>query len=125
MTQRFVLHCLLCIFFAALGWWLYSQVELNNYAFINSITVASYWFWFLIFLLFSWLFYLFLRRRSTKSWLIAQFVAFIIALTATITLLVTSYTHEKQRKAEEEIILQEQGLEDFQQKKDSDNGIVE
>ena len=108
MTQRFVLHCIICIFFAAIGWWLYLQIDLDSYKFINSISVASYWFWLLSFLLFSWLFYLFLRKSSTKSWLIAQLIAFLIALIATIWLLIISYNYNKEMNTEEEIILQDQ-----------------
>ena len=125
MSQRFVLHCIVSILFAALGWWLYQQLNSTSYSFINSISVAGYWFGFLVFLFFSWFFYLILHRRSTNSWFIAQFIALTIALISTATLFMITYNHDKQRKTEEESILQEQQSEVLQQDDVLDNDSIE
>ena len=98
MSQRFVLHIILCIFLAGIGWWLYLQLSENEINSITSMSVASYWFGLLIFLFISWIFYWILHRRSTKAWLIALFIAFVISVVSTIALLIISHEHEQQRQ---------------------------
>lgn len=105
MTLRFTLHLLICALLATFGYWLYMQLSINEYDFINSISVASYWFGFLIFLLLSWLLYWILHRRSAKAWAIAQFLSVLIAIISTVALLVISHDHEDRRQAEEEAFL--------------------
>lgn len=105
MTLRFTLHLLICVLLATFGFWLYMQLNINEYKFINSISVASFWFGFLIFLLFSWLFYWVLHRRSAKVWAIAQFISVLIAVISTAALLVISHDHEDRRQADEETFL--------------------
>lgn len=108
MTLRFIFHTILCIFFAAIGLWLFLQLGNNGNKLITSLSVASYWFVFLIFVFFSWIFYLILHKRSTKAWAVAQFVALLIAIVATVSILFISHEHENQRKAEEEALIQKQ-----------------
>lgn len=126
MTTRFILHVILCIFFAAIGWWLYLQLGKNGYTLITPLSVASYWFGFLIFVFFSWIFYWILHRRSTKSWAIAQLIALLIAITATISMLVISHDHENRRKAEEEAFIKKQESQTFRSDiNDADSSILE
>ena len=121
MTLRFTLHSILCTFFTGLGWWLYLQLYKDGNGLINSISVASYWFGFLIFVLFSWFFYWILHRRSTKSWLIAQLIALLIAIIATLSILFISHQHENRRKAEKEALLLEQESQSLQSEEDDIN----
>ena len=105
MTLRFTLHLLICVLLATFGYWLYTQLNISEYKFINSISVASYWFGFLVFLLFSWLLYWILHRRSLKAWAIAQFISVLIAVISTVALVVISHDHEDRRQADEETFL--------------------
>ena len=126
MTTRFILHAILCIFFAAIGWWLYLQLENNGYTLITPLSVASYWFGFLIFVFFSWIFYWILHRRSTKSWAVAQFISLLIAIIATILIVVISHDHESQRKAEAEAFIKNQELGTLKSEdNDADSSILE
>lgn len=126
MTTRFILHVILCIFFAAIGWWLYLQLENNEYTLITPLSVASYWFGFLIFVFFSWIFYWILHRRSTKSWAVAQFISLLIAIIATISMLVISHDHENRRKAEEEAFIKKQELRTLKpEDNNADSSILE
>ena len=115
MSQRSVLHIILCVFLAGVGWWLYLQLSENEINSITSMSVASYWFGLLIFLFISWIFYWILHRRSTKAWLIALFIAFVISVVSTIALLIISHEHEAKRQAEEDALNQEQDSEDLLQ----------
>ncbi len=72
---------------------------------MNSIPVASYWFGFLIFVLFSWLFYWPLHKFSAKSWLIAL----LIAVTSTAAMLFIAREYENKINAEEKVLSQDQG----------------
>jgi len=105
MTLRLTFHLIVCILLAALGYWLYLQLDLNEYDFINSISVASYWFGFLVFLFFSWLLYWILNRQSAKAWIIALVISFLFAIISTVALLVISSDHEDRRQAEEDTYL--------------------
>ncbi len=104
MSLRFVLHISLCVLLAIAGWWLYQQLSVNSNYSVSSIQVASYWFGILIFILFSWIFYWILHRRSVKAWVIALIIAALIAVVSTAALLIISQDHEQQRqKALEQI----------------------
>ena len=94
MSLRFTLHLFICVLLATFGYWLYTQLNISEYKFINSISVASYWFGFLVFLLFSWLLYWILHSRSLKAWAIAQFISVLIAVISIVALLVISHDHE-------------------------------
>lgn len=105
MTLRFTIHLIFSLLLAIIGYWLYMQLNTNVYSFISSISVASYWFGYLIFLLFSWFLYWILHRRSARVWAIAQFISILIAVISTVSLLMLSYDHEDRRKVEEETFL--------------------
>ena len=98
MSLRFILHIGLCILFALVGWWLYlQQSESSSYS-VSSIQVASYWFGLLIFVLFSWIFYWILHKRSGQAWMIALIIALVIAIVSTVALIIISRDHESQRQ---------------------------
>lgn len=105
MPARFILHIIITLVLFAIGWWVYMHMNDNRYA-IDSVTVATYWFATLVFILFSWLFYWFVHRLKTRAWVIALILAVVIALAATIVLLY--YSREHQQQLEEEAFKQEQ-----------------
>ena len=109
MHQRFILQVILCVFLAGLGYWFYWQLDVSGSDSLNSIPVASYWFGFLIFVLFSWLFYWPLHKFSAKSWLIALLIALIIAVTSTAAMLFIARGYENKINAEEKVLSQDQG----------------
>ena len=84
MPARFILHIIVTIILLSIGWWLYMSIGEGNY---DSLTVATYWFAALVFILFSWLFYWFVHRLQTKAWLIALVLSAVIAAIATSALL--------------------------------------
>ena len=105
MTTRFIFHVLICLLLAMLGYWFYLQLSTDTYNFINAITVASYWFGYLIFILSSWLFYWILHKRTTKSWIVAQFFSIIIAVISTLSLVIIAHDHEDRRQADEGVFI--------------------
>lgn len=105
MPARFILHIIITLVLFAIGWWIYMHMNDDSYD-IDSVTVATYWFAILVFILFSWLFYWFVHRLKTRAWVIALILAVVIALAATIALLYFSREHQQQ--LEEEAFKQEQ-----------------
>ena len=105
MPARFILHIIITLVLFAIGWWIYMHMNDDSYD-IDSVTVATYWFAILVFILFSWLFYWFVHRLKTRAWVIALILALVIALAATIALLYFSREHQQQ--LEEEAFKQEQ-----------------
>ena len=105
MPARFILHIITTLVLFAVGWWIYMHMNDNRYD-IDSVTVATYWFASLVFILFSWLFYWFVHRLKTGAWVIALILAVVIALVAIIALLY--YSREHQQQLEEEAFKQEQ-----------------
>ena len=116
MSLRFTLHFLICVLFAALGWWLFLQLRDNTSASITSIHVAGYWFGFLVFILFSWFFYWILHRRSTKAWFISLMIAGFIAVISTGAMVIVSHDHEQQRQAKQEVLNKDQETEIIEEK---------
>ena len=105
MPARFILHIIITLVLFAIGWWIYMHMNDDGYD-INSVTLATYWFATLVFILFSWLFYWFVHRLKTRAWVIALILAVVISLAATIALLY--YSREHQQQLEEEAMLEEQ-----------------
>ncbi len=105
MPARFILHVVITIVLLTIGWWLYMRLDDSGYN-VDSITVATYWFTILVFILFSWLFYWFVHKLKTKAWVIAQVLAVAIAAVSIISLLYISQEHQK--LLEEEAIKKEQ-----------------
>jgi len=125
MKQRFILHITLCVFLAGLGYWLYLQLGNNGSDLLNSISVANYWFGFLVFVLFSWLFYWLLHKRSTKSWLIALLVALIIAVTSTVAIPFIAREHENIINVEEKALSQDQDSQILSHDSIEENSVTE
>lgn len=98
MSLRFILHISLCVLLTLVGWWLYLQLSKNSSYSVSSIQLASYWLGLLIFILFSWIFYWILHRRSGQAWMISLVIALVIAIVATTALLIISHDHERQRQ---------------------------
>ncbi len=84
MPARFILHIIVTIILLSIGWWLYMSIGEGSY---DSMTVATYWFAALVFILFSWLFYWFVHRLKTKAWVIALVLSAVITAIATSALL--------------------------------------
>jgi hypothetical protein len=91
-----------------MGWWLYMRLGNRDYGTIDSVSVATYWFAVLVYVLFSWLFYWIVYRLRLKAWIIAQIIAVVIATISTGSLLFVSREHQKQFK--EKANLQEQAV---------------
>ena len=87
MPARFILHIILTLVLLAFGWWLYAQLGGGSY---EAMSVATYWFTALVFILLSWLFYWFVHRLKTKAWIIALIIAAVLTAIATSTLLFLS-----------------------------------
>ncbi len=113
MKPRFILHMLLSASLISLGLWLYMQMQTSSHEYIDSIFVASYWFTFLIFLLFSWFFYWVLHKRSTTAWLISLVLAVAIAIAGIIALRIVSKQYQQEIEKAEEVI-QQQNIEQSQ-----------
>ena len=105
MPVRFILHIVITIVLLTIGWWLYMRLDDSGYD-VDSITVATYWFTILVFILFSWLFYWFVHKLNTRAWIIAQLLAVAIAAVSIISLLYISQEHQKM--LEEEAMKEEQ-----------------
>lgn len=103
MPARFILHIILTLVLLAMGWWLYMQLGDGEYA---SMSVATYWFTVLVFILLSWLFYWFVHRLKTKAWIIALTIAGVLTAVSTTTLLFLS--KQNQKMLEEAALAQEQ-----------------
>jgi Ca2+/Na+ antiporter len=106
MSARLILHFIVTIVLFAIGWWLYVRLEDRSYDAIDSVSVATYWFAALVYILFSWLFYWFVHRLKLKAWMVAQIIAVVIAVFATGALLYVSREHQQQ--LEEKALLEEQ-----------------
>ena len=109
MSARLVLHIITTLILFALGWWLYIRMGDSATDAIDSITVATYWFASLVFILFSWIFYWFVHRLRLKAWLIAIAAAVIIAAISTVVLI--KYADNNQRKLEEAEMQRQSGQE--------------
>jgi ABC-type uncharacterized transport system permease subunit len=96
MSARLVLHIITTLVLFSVGWWLYMRMEENAYDAIDSINVAIYWFASLVYILFSWIFYWIAHRLKLKAWVIAQFIALIIAAVSTVVLQYISREHQRQ-----------------------------
>ena len=72
----------------------------------EAMSVATYWFTALVFILLSWLFYWFVHRLKTKAWIIALIVAGVLTAVATSTLLFLS--EQNQMLQEEAAMVQDQ-----------------
>ncbi len=92
MPARFILHSILTLVLLAFGWWLYMQLGKGSY---EAMSVATYWFTALVFILLSWLFYWFVHRLKTKAWIIALIIAGLLTGVATTTLLLLSEQNQK------------------------------
>lgn len=121
MSARLILHIILTVILFAIGWWLYVQLGDSSFDTIDSVSVATYWFAALVYILFSWLFYWFVHRLKLRAWAIAQFFAVLMAALATGALLYVSREHQQQ--LEQKTLLEEQQAEalnsDEQQAQDS------
>ncbi|MEM7401984.1 MAG: hypothetical protein AAF304_08560 [Pseudomonadota bacterium] len=113
MPARFILHIVLTLVLIAIGWWLYMQLGGGQY---DSMSVATYWFTALVFILLSWLFYWFVHRLKTKAWIIALIIAGVLTAVSTTTLLFLS--KQNQEMLEKEALAQE--LEDSQENETQD-----
>ncbi len=98
MKPRFVLHIILSLVLAVIGWHLYTELVNNVEGARDAIFVARYCFGFLVFFLFSWIFYWILRRRKTKVWIISLCISLAISIIATAVLSIIALQHEKQRQ---------------------------
>lgn len=103
MPARFILHIILTLVLLAFGWWLYMQLGKGSY---KTMSVATYWFTALVFILLSWLFYWFVHRLKTKAWIIALIIAGLFTAAATTTLLLLS--KQNQKLQEDAALAQEQ-----------------
>lgn len=109
MSARLILHFIVTIVLFAIGWWLYVRLEDSSFDAIDSVSVATYWFAALVYILFSWLFYWFVHRLKLRAWVVAQIFAVLIAAIATGALLYVSREHQQQ--LEEKALLEEQQAE--------------
>ena len=124
MSLRFVLHIIVCIFFAGLGGWLYLQLGHDQSGLINSISLACYWFGYLVFLFFSWIFYWVVHKSSATAWIVAQFFALSIAIFATVSIVIISREHENRRQVEEEAFLQKQESQSAPSQDDAEDSVI-
>jgi len=99
MSARLILHIITTLILLALGWWLYIRMGDSASDSIDSISVATYWFATLVFILFSWMFYWFVHRLKLKAWIISIILAIIIAVVSTIVLI--KVAENNQRKLED------------------------
>lgn len=109
MSARPILHIIVTIVLFAIGLWLYVRVKDSSFDAIDSVSLATYWFAALIYILFSWLLYWFVHRLKLKAWVAAQIIAVFIAAFATGALLYISREHQQQL---EEKAFQEQQLKE-------------
>lgn len=113
MSARLIIHIIVTIVLFTIGCWLYMRLEDSSFDAIDSVSVATYWFAALVYILFSWLFYWFVHRLKLKTWLIAQILAVVIAAFTTGVLLYVS--REQQQQLEEKAFLKEQQTEALNQ----------
>ncbi len=109
MSARLILHIIVTIVLFTIGWWLYVRLEDSSFDAIDSVSVATYWFAALVYILISWLFYWFVHRLKLKAWVVAQIIALVITAFATGALLYVSREH--QRQLEEKALLEKQQAE--------------
>lgn len=118
MPVRLILHVIITLVLLAIGWWLYMCLGNRCYGEIDSVSVATYWFAVLVYVLFSWLFYWMVHRLKFKNWAIAQILAVVIATISTSSIMFLSRKHQKQ--FEEEVkLLDQEGLNVGEQKKET------
>ncbi len=113
MSARLIIHIIVTIVLFTIGCWLYMRLEDSSFDAIDSVSVATYWFAALVYILFSWLFYWFVHRLKLRAWLIAQILAVVIAAFTTGVLLYVSREHQQQ--LEEKAFLKEQQTEALNQ----------
>jgi Zn-dependent protease with chaperone function len=109
MSARLILHIIVTIVLFTIGWWLYVRLEDSNFDAIDSVSVATYWFAALVYILISWLFYWFVHRLKLKAWVVAQIITLVISAFATGALLYVSREHQQQ--LEEKALLEKQQAE--------------
>ncbi len=107
MPARFIIHSIVTLVLFVTGWWLYMRLNGSSKDAISSVSVATYWFAILVYVLFSWLFYWLASNLKLRAWMIMQIIAIAIAAVSTESLLYISREHQKQ--LEEKAILGEQG----------------
>ncbi len=104
MSIRFGLHLGTLVVLAALGSWIVwralSPQPAEHAAVIGGVQAASYWFAFLIYGLLASILYLFVRRRSVRALVIAHVVSALLAVVATVSLVMVSHQHEARRQLE-------------------------
>ena len=100
MSARLIIHITFTLTLFAAGWWLYMRLEDSSSATVDSVSVATYWFAVLVYVLFSWFLYWVVHRLKLKAWVIAQIIAVVIAAISTGALLFVSREHQKQLEAE-------------------------